>query len=217
MTIETKDQTPRSPTRVWLLRHGESAVPTVFHGAESDVDLSERGRKQAAAVAPVLASYRPDAVISSAMRRAVATATPIAAACGLPLRQVPELHERRVGALSGTPFAVSEGIWAETFARWVAGDTGFAPPGAESLDDLRERLLPVWHRLTEEHAGRSLVIVAHGVVCKVLLVSLVTGLGVADWRRLGPVRNVGVTELVGGAQGWTMVRYNEMVGTVAEQ
>lgn len=31
------------PTRIWLLRHAETALPTVFHGAESDVGLSRRG------------------------------------------------------------------------------------------------------------------------------------------------------------------------------
>ena len=38
-------------TRVFLLRHAESADPTVFHGYESDVDLSERGVRQAEAIA----------------------------------------------------------------------------------------------------------------------------------------------------------------------
>ena len=52
------------PTRVFVLRHGESADPTVFHGAEPDVGLSERGRRQAEAVAPLLAAHAPDAVVS---------------------------------------------------------------------------------------------------------------------------------------------------------
>ena len=39
------------PTRVLLLRHAETATPHLFHGAESDVGLSERGRRQADAVA----------------------------------------------------------------------------------------------------------------------------------------------------------------------
>src|SRR5262245_59766453 len=97
------------PTRVLLLRHAESANPTIFHGAESDVGLSERGRRQAEAVAAVLAARRPDRLISSAMRRARETAAPIATACGLPVQIEPALHERRVGALSGTPTSGSEG------------------------------------------------------------------------------------------------------------
>src|SRR5437773_2716437 len=121
------------PTRVFVLRHGESADPTVFHGAESDVGLSERGRRQAAAVAPVLAALKPAAVVSSAMRRAVDTAAPIAAACGLELRREPDLHERRVGSLSGTPHGGQDGVWPETLRRWVAGETAYAPDGAESF------------------------------------------------------------------------------------
>ena len=118
------------PDRVFLLRHAETADPLVFHGAESDVGLSERGRRQAAAVAPVLAALRPDALVSSGMRRALDTAAPIARACGLPIEVEPELHERRVGALSGTPTGGKEGIWPDTLRRWMAGDTGYAQPGA---------------------------------------------------------------------------------------
>src|SRR5262245_5735764 len=102
------------PTRVLLLRHAESANPTIFHGAESDVDLSERGRRQAEAVALILAGSRPGRLISSGMRRAQETAKPIARACGLPLEIEPGLHERRVGALSGTPTALKEGVWPAT-------------------------------------------------------------------------------------------------------
>src|SRR5262249_51225625 len=126
---------PRNmPDRVFLLRHAETADPLVFHGAESDVGLSARGRAQAEAVAPVLAAYRPGAVVSSAMRRALDTAGPIARACGLAVQVEPDLHERRVGELSGTPTAGRDGVWPDTLRRWMAGDTGFAPPGAESFD-----------------------------------------------------------------------------------
>jgi hypothetical protein len=34
------------PSRVLLLRHAETASPNVFHGAESDVGLSERGLRE---------------------------------------------------------------------------------------------------------------------------------------------------------------------------
>ena len=199
-------------TRVLLLRHAETADPLIFHGAESDVGLSERGRCQAEAIAAVLAAQSPDAVVSSAMRRARETALPIARACGVPLRIEAELHERRVGALSGTPTQKGDGVWPATLRRWIAGDTGFAPPGAESFEGIRGRVLPVWERVTAEHAGRTLVLVAHGVVCRVLLLSLLPGWGVADWHRMGPIHNVAISELVReGAWAWQAVRINERV------
>lgn len=200
------------PQRVFLLRHAESADPTIFHGAESDVELSDRGRRQAEVVAALLAAERPDAVVSSAMLRARLTAGPIAAACDLPLRIEPGLHERRVGALSGTPTGVREGVWPDTLRRWLEGDVGYAPPGAESFADIRDRVLPVWQRLTEPPTGQTLVIVAHGVVVKVLLLTLLEGWGVADWPRLGPIHNVAITELVRTDGGrWRAARLNEVV------
>ena len=195
------------PTRVFLLRHGETANPLVFHGAESDVGLSERGRRQAEEAAAALAPFAPAQVTSSAMRRARDTAAPIARACGLAPRVEPALHERAVGALSGTPTHGSDGVWPQTLRRWVEGDTAYAPPGAESFDDIRDRVIPVWARLTAERRGETQVIVAHGVVCKVLLVTLLPGRGVADWVRLGPVPNVGITELVWEGE-WRAMRLN---------
>jgi broad specificity phosphatase PhoE len=203
-------------TRVLLLRHAETAAPSVFHGAESDVGLSERGRRHAERIAPLLAELRPAAVVSSAMRRAVDTAIPIAVACDLTLHIEPDLHERRVGALSGTPTAGTEGVWPDTLRRWMAGETGYAPPGAESFDTIRARVLPVWRRLTTAFEGRTLVIVAHGIVCRVLLLTELPGLGPADWPRLGPIRNLGINELRWTGGAWEAVRLNEVPACVAE-
>src|SRR5258705_11581870 len=144
-------------TQVFLLRHAETADPTVFHGFESDVDLSDKGVRQAEAIAAALAAEKPEIVVSSAMRRARRTAEAIARVCGVALEIEPALHERKVGILSGQPFA-ENGVWAETSRRWSSGETGYAHAGAESLDDLKNRLVPPWTRITERHNGRRLVV-----------------------------------------------------------
>jgi 2,3-bisphosphoglycerate-dependent phosphoglycerate mutase len=206
------------PTRILLLRHAQSADPSVFHGAESDIGLSPLGGRQAELAAVYLASLRPDAVVSSGMRRAIDTATPIALACGKALGLEPDLHERRVGPMSGMiAQQTHDGPWPTTLRRWLAGETGYAPEGAESFDAIRDRVLPVWHRLAERHAGRTVVVVAHGVVCKVLLLSLLPGLGIADWTEMGPIHNVAIHELTrqdGGA--WHAERVNDLPYDVNE-
>src|SRR4051794_31868266 len=106
-------------TRGFLLRHAGAADPYVFHRAQSGVELSPRGRRQAEAVAKVLAERKPHAVISSGMRRARETVEPIARACNLPILLEPNLHERRVGQLSGMPFPAYDNIWPQTFERWM--------------------------------------------------------------------------------------------------
>src|SRR5262245_25824235 len=183
------------------MRHAETATPHLFHGAESDVGLSERGKLQALAAAEWFRPFEPTVVLSSAMRRAIDTAAPIAAACGVAHAVEPLFHERFVGALSGTTFSASDGPWSETLCRWQAGETAYATPEAESFDAIRTRVLPAWERVVAAHAGGRVVLVGHGVVCKVLLFSLLPGLTVADWTRVGKVLNLAVSTLVRPAGG----------------
>jgi probable phosphoglycerate mutase len=197
-------------TRVLLLRHAESADPSVFHGAESDVELSPRGHQQAERVAEFLVAFRPAIVVSSAMRRAMQTAGPIARRCGVEIEVEPLLHERRVGILSGTPTGDRQGLWPATLQRWLAGETSYAPEGAESFEDIRDRILPVWQRITQGHADRTVVVVAHGIVCRVLLLSILPGFSVADWQRIG-THNVAINELVHDGTTWGALRINEVV------
>jgi len=175
------------PERVWLMRHAETATPAVFHGAESDVGLSELGFRQAAAVAEWFRAHAPTAVVSSAMRRAIDTAAPIALMCGVPHLIEPELHERRVGILCGVDFAASNGPWAETVSKWSAGHTDYTTTGAESFNELTARVLAAWNRVIAANPGGRVVVVAHGVVCKALLLSLLDGHDVSHWStHVGP-------------------------------
>ena len=184
------------PPTVWLVRHAEVATPTLFHGAESDVELGEHGYRQAAAAAEWFATLDPTVAISSAMRRAVQTAAPIVASCGIPHLQEVQFHERRVGPLSGRPHEEFMHVWLDTVARWQVGETSFSPPGVESFDAIRDRVLPVFHREMTSHPGGRVVIVGHGVMCKVLLLSLLRDHSAADWTRIGRAQNLAVSELV---------------------
>jgi 2,3-bisphosphoglycerate-dependent phosphoglycerate mutase len=205
------------PTRIWLMRHAETASPDVFHGAESDVGLSERGVSQTRGAASTLAGRGAAAVVSSAMRRAIDTAKPIAEACSVRLQIEPDLHERRVGLLGGLPTKPEHPLWTETVRRWSRGDTAFATEGAESFDAIRTRVLPVWNRLAAEFADRSLIVVAHGIVCRVLLLSILPGVSALDWQQFGPIRNLAISELVHDGAIWRAESVNAVPGAVSRE
>src|SRR5262245_41123608 len=198
------------PTRVWLLRHAETENPTVFHGAESDIGLSDRGRRRVDALAPILAALGPAAVFSSGMRRAIQTASPIAVKCGLTLGIEPALHERRVGILGGRRTIPEDPLWRETVAHWEGGDLEFATEGAESFADIQRRVIPIWDRITTESNDGKLAIVAHGVVIRVLLLTVLPGWSPTDWRKFPSVVNLGVTELVANDGVWDVIRLCEI-------
>lgn len=197
-------------TIIWLARHAETAIPNVVHGAESDIELGEHGRRQAEAVAPWFRELRPTVVVSSAMRRARDTAAPIAALCGVPHEIETELHERHVGPFSQKSGAEVDVVWAETVRRWEAGEVTYAYPGMESFASIRDRVLAAFERIAVRHAGGRVVIVAHGVVCKVLLLSILHGRGPVDWTRLGRALNLSVSELVPDGPLWSANRLLEV-------
>lgn len=88
--------------RLLLIRHGESennrihAETGSWAGRSPDPDLTELGHRQAGKLADFYVERqlpRPDALLTSLMRRAVSTAAPLAKALELPLHGHPLLHE----------------------------------------------------------------------------------------------------------------------------
>jgi 2,3-bisphosphoglycerate-dependent phosphoglycerate mutase len=197
-------------TRVLLLRHAETSAPDVFHGAESDVGLSDWGRRQAVLLAEHLKSKSASALYCSAMRRAIATAGPIGEECGLTPVIIPSLHERRIGPLSGLPREQGWATYAESKQRWIAGDLEYTHEGGESFADIRHRVLPVFDELTVGHAGETIVVVAHGVVIRVLLTSLIDGLRPADFDRIA-IDFASINDLVWDGRQWRATALNQVV------
>ncbi|MGH3635249.1 MAG: histidine phosphatase family protein, partial [Mycobacterium sp.] len=81
-------------TRIHLVRHGEVYNPDgVLYGRLPGFHLSDKGNRQAQAVADALAGRDVVAVIASPLQRAQETAAPIAARHDLPVDTDPDLIE----------------------------------------------------------------------------------------------------------------------------
>lgn len=195
---------PIVEARLLLLRHAETAAPDRFHGAESDIALSDRGHEQARDVAARLAVLRPTAVYCSGLRRARDTAEPIARACGLDPIVIEDLHERRMGPLSNTPRDLTLPIHEEAKRRWQAGELDHTHEGGESYSAIRDRVVPIFQELSGRHRGQTTVVVAHGIVVRVVLTSLVVGLAPVDFERIA-IDYVRVHDLRADRGTWRLV------------
>jgi broad specificity phosphatase PhoE len=152
------------PTTFYFVRHGESEgnAARVFTG-QTDSPLTARGRRQAAMVAEELAKEKFDRIVSSDLSRARDTAEVIARPHGLPVEIVPELREINVGDRTGTPFDETRGL-----PNW--NDDGFVSwPGGETLDQVLARTLGAIERLTLESPGKTILVVGHGGVHRILM------------------------------------------------
>ncbi|MGE2733315.1 bifunctional RNase H/acid phosphatase [Mycolicibacterium vaccae] len=159
-----------APTRLLLLRHGQTelSVDRRYSGRGNPA-LTELGVRQADAAARYLAAAGGvDAVVASPLQRAYDTAAAVAKAVDLDVEVDDDLIETDFGAWEGLTFGEAAQRDPELHRRWLR-DTGVAPPGGESFDDVAERIRSVQQRLLAGHAGQTVLVVSHVTPIKTLL------------------------------------------------
>jgi probable phosphoglycerate mutase len=145
---------------VW--RHGQTGWNAEGRiQGQLDTELSETGVAQAAAAAQRLALLRPDAIVSSDLRRTADTAAALATLTGLTVRYDPRLRERHFGAWQGLTGAEAAARYPEEYARWQAGQP-MEDCGLESRDELAKRAALALQEAADLAAGGTVVAVAHG-------------------------------------------------------
>lgn len=175
-------------------------------GGWHDSDLSPLGRKQAAAIARVIAQLIPTgadvSVHSSDLRRAVQTAAPIAEALQVRAELRAGLREISYGEAEGRPEA-----WLEDRFRPVpetaAGrlDHDFGIPGAETRRQLAERVLATTSSILASERTHQ-VIVTHGYALTFVI---------SAWLRL-PLEALAWVHFAGTSGGITHLHQDDRYG-----
>jgi broad specificity phosphatase PhoE len=160
-------------TRLLLVRHGatSSTAEDRFSGAVN-VDLSEEGRAQAAALARRLADDPITAVYCSGLTRARETADIIARPHGLAPVQVDGLREISHGHWEGLTRRDAEARFPEEYAAWENDPFTFAPEGGESGVAVLARALPELRKIVVAHRSERVLVVSHKATLRLLLCSL---------------------------------------------
>ena len=177
----------------YILRHGQSeGNATMTFQGRMDYPLDAKGVGQARAAAAWLAGKSVDAIVASPLRRASATASIIAEACGLgdPLI-LPSLVEVDVGVFSGVDMQTARLKNPEVFKEFYHRSWD-AVPEAETSVSLYARAVASWERMRElaEQGARTIVCVSHGGLIQWLIRST---FGVHSWLPLLPCSNCGIS------------------------
>ncbi|MCC7274967.1 MAG: histidine phosphatase family protein [Alphaproteobacteria bacterium] len=187
---------PREGAVVWLVRHGETEwnAGRRLQG-QQDSPLTERGRRQAVAIADLLGRLlpreEPIRLVTSPLGRTRATAAPIAAALGLEPVHDARLAEIGLGAWEGMTWDEIDAQFPGALADAAPHERYFRAPGGESHAAMAERL-GGWLADAEGHT----VAVSHGMAGRVLR-GLYGGLDPIEALRL-PTPQDGVFRLDGG-------------------
>ena len=158
-------------TRIIAIRHGETAwnASTRIQG-HTDIPLNEHGQRQAQLLAQALAQAdKIDAIYSSDLQRALATAQALAQQTGARLVAHVGLRERAFGDFEGRSFAQIElelpaqaQLWRTRVPDWIP------PGGGESLLTMQQRVMATVNALAQQHPGQQIAVVAHGGVLDLL-------------------------------------------------
>ena len=204
--------TEHRPTRVVLVRHGESVVTVnrVVGGPRTCSGLSELGRVQAARLRDRLvdrSEMESAALISSAYPRAIETAQIIAPAFPGDVDVMEEFGEHDPGPeCDGLTF--DEFVDRYGMPDWDGDPNAVLFPGGETVAAFHHRVSAGLDRVERQYEGRTVVIVCHGGVVDVAMRrALRTPMtGGFDLH----TRNTSLTEIVLARPGrWRLVRYND--------
>ena len=184
MTQEIAREGTGLSRRLWLVRHGSTAwnEQQRFCGW-SDIPLSAQGREQARWLAACLAHVKVGALYSSDLDRARETAAFLSEGRGLTVQSSNAWRELHFGDWEGLTYEQIVAQYPEQQG-FFRDARIYSPPGGETLEHLRQRVLSAFKGLCEEAwcTEGEIVLVAHGGALRVLL-SSVLGMELArQWQ-----------------------------------
>ena len=183
--------------RLYLLRHGqtEASRSNVFCGRRLDPALTDEGASMAAAFATAYRDLPWSAIYASPLRRAIATATPLAQAVGAEVQSLDGLAEIDYGQWDGMSAEVVSRDFHDDHVRWSADPAWNPPTGGETAIALAQRMTDVIEEINAEHHDGNVLVVSHKASIRVLLCALL-GVDVGRFRRrFGcPVGSVTIVE-----------------------
>jgi probable phosphoglycerate mutase len=160
-------------TTIILVRHGRTHLTEskkISGRGGENPGLSELGREDAHRVAEALKAIGnsgqyayltpPSAIVASPIQRTVDTANIIANSLGLPVTLDEDVAEISFGDWDGHTNEEVANKWPDQWEAW-RGSWTVAPPNGESLVEFDERVMRARKRITQEHAGSTVVVVAH--------------------------------------------------------
>jgi len=160
-------------TSIYLVRHGQTAwnKEEIFRG-RTDVPLDETGLKQAELAGQYFKGMEIHAIYSSPLSRAWQTAQKIAQIQTVKVEPLEGILDMSFGDWEGHAHQEIRKMDNETYRQWVESPHLVKLPGGESLDDVRGRAMAALEEVLRKHSEKTIVLVSHRVVCKVMICAI---------------------------------------------
>jgi broad specificity phosphatase PhoE len=157
-------------TSIYLVRHGQTAwnKEEIFRG-RTDVPLNEIGMREAELAGEYLKDKEIHVIYSSPLSRAWQTAQKIAQFHNLEVQPLNGIIDMSFGRWEGHSLQEIRKNDGELYRQWREEPHLVRIPGGESLDEVRIRTMAALEEVIRLHPGKTLVLVSHRVITKVLI------------------------------------------------
>ncbi|HEX5588483.1 MAG TPA: MSMEG_4193 family putative phosphomutase [Acidimicrobiia bacterium] len=197
---------PPPATKLLLARHAVTAqTGPLLSGRAPGIDLSDKGREQAAALGLRLAELPVAVVYASPIERTMQTAAAVAEHHGLTVQELPGVIEADYGEWTGGKIAelAKTDLWktvqrAPSRARF---------PDGESLAEMQTRMVSALEVVVARHPGELVVVVSHADPIKAAIAHY-TGMHLDLFQRI-MVSPASVTVFELSQYGSAMVKCND--------
>lgn len=159
--------------RLILVRHGQTEwnAGGRYQG-QSNVALSNTGRKQARFLAERFPVRQLDAIYTSDLDRAKETAECVGKRLGLTVCPEKAFRELSFGDWEGLTYQEISSRWPEEAEKLFTAPDELVIPHGETFRDLQKRALDKIYSLYEKHIDQTVAVFAHGAINKTILAGL---------------------------------------------
>ena len=171
-------------TQIILVSNGNTPwdKDKIFQGSK-DIPLDDLGREEACGVAQWLKDETIHAAYTSPLSRARDTAIAIARHHELAVLDLPGLADLSYGDWEGVPWKEVKVKYADLYHQWETAPHTVCFPNGEPLAVLRTRTLATVEEVVQRHPDRTVLLMAHRAVNKILIAAFI-GLNNSNFWRI---------------------------------
>lgn len=153
-----------------VVRHGETQfnVEKRYTGS-LDIELNNTGVNQAQNIAEELNKYFIDIIITSPLKRAKQTTEIINSELQLPIIEMKEFRERKVGVFEGLTREEAKYKYPNLWKQNITRIYNAAPDEGETIREVEERVIKGIDKLQNcQFKGKNILLVTHAFIFKVI-------------------------------------------------
>lgn len=150
-------------TKIYFVRHAEAEgnVKEFFQG-RIDCDISEKGAVQLEYLAKRFETIDYDAIYSSPLKRAMATANAVNRRLKLPINEREDLIEINGGVWEGMFWTDIAKNYPKEHDLWKNDMKNFYVEGSERMSEVYGRMINAVEQIVRENEEKTVVVVSHG-------------------------------------------------------